>query len=243
MQTSYDFIAQIYEKVTPEILKKIGKKLEKKAARFRVHFDKQYLAQLDETKLRQMSKHIFCIKKLSRKWDKSQYNKLTSAIIDLIHGQDDLAVRFNTFIELAKTDLDVKRPYELASELLCFYDPDKYWLWSSWIWDPSADTGALPLVISEGVSFERPSMGEMYLQIGKAIKQVNYIADLIGIREPNTPPSSRFEVTIFLCAVFAVYMYTVTRMRMTKEFNTILPDMVELIHRLLGVHRYEEVEI
>ncbi len=41
---------------------------------------------------------------------------------------------------------------------------------------------------------------------------------------------------VFLAAVYGVYMQTVLRMRMTKEFTNILPPLPDLIRRLLGVH-------
>jgi len=34
-------------------------------------------------------------------------------------------------------------------------------------------------------------------------------------------------------------MYTVLRMRMTQEFNKVVPDLPDLVRRLLGVYRPE----
>jgi hypothetical protein len=36
--------------------------------------------------------------------------------------------------------------------------------------------------------------------------------------------------------VYGVYMQTILRMRMTKEFTNLLPPLPELTRRLLGVH-------
>ena len=42
-----------------------------------------------------------------------------------------------------------------------------------------------------------------------------------------------------LACVYAVYMYTVLRLRMTQEFNRIVPELPDLVRRLLGVYRPE----
>jgi hypothetical protein len=36
-----------------------------------------------------------------------------------------------------------------------------------------------------------------------------------------------------------VYLYTITRLRMTQEFNKVIPPLPELVRRFLGVHRLE----
>jgi hypothetical protein len=39
--------------------------------------------------------------------------------------------------------------------------------------------------------------------------------------------------------VYAVYMYTTLRLRMTQEFNKVIPQLPELTRRLLGVWKME----
>jgi hypothetical protein len=48
-----------------------------------------------------------------------------------------------------------------------------------------------------------------------------------------------FGIDVFLACVYAVYMYTVLRLRMTQEFNKVVPELPELVRRLLGVYRME----
>ena len=45
-----------------------------------------------------------------------------------------------------------------------------------------------------------------------------------------------FALDVFLAAVYGVYLYTTLRMRMTREFNQVVPPLPELTRRLLGVH-------
>ncbi len=51
--------------------------------------------------------------------------------------------------------------------------------------------------------------------------------------------ASRFAVDVYLAAIYGVYLYTVLRMRMTQEFNKVVPELPALVRRLLSVNRLE----
>ena len=44
-----------------------------------------------------------------------------------------------------------------------------------------------------------------------------------------------FGTDVFLACVYAVYMFTVFRVKLSQEFNRILPELPELVQRVLGV--------
>ena len=46
-----------------------------------------------------------------------------------------------------------------------------------------------------------------------------------------------FGTDIFMACVYAVYMYTVFKMKLSQEFNRILPELPELTQRVLGVYQ------
>ncbi len=48
-----------------------------------------------------------------------------------------------------------------------------------------------------------------------------------------------FGVDVLLAAVYGVYMYTVLQMRLTREFNQVVPQLPHLVRRLLGVYHLE----
>jgi hypothetical protein len=41
---------------------------------------------------------------------------------------------------------------------------------------------------------------------------------------------------VYLAAIYGVYLATVTRLRMTQEFNRVVPPLPDLVRRLHGVH-------
>jgi hypothetical protein len=160
---------------------------------------------------------------------------LSRAIRELIHGSGSVAGRFRQFDEaLPGIDAPIRR--ELAGECLHFADPDRQWLWSRWMWDPAARTGSLPLLMVEGFDFSGPDAGAIYLRVGAATSAVLATADDLGFRRMRSNP---FAVDVYLAAIYGIYLYTVTRLRMTQEFNRVIPQLPDLVRRLLGVYRLE----
>ncbi len=104
------------------------------------------------------------------------------------------------------------------------------------MWDPRAGTGSLPLVTTEEFDLDGPDRGETYLRVGEAMAFVNETGKAVGFTNLG---SGLFGTDVFLACVYSVYMYTVLRLRMTQEFNRIVPELPDLVRRLLGVYRPE----
>ena len=160
---------------------------------------------------------------------------LAGAIGELVHGAGPVAARFRRFDEAtAALEAPVRR--ELAGECLHFADPERYWLWPRWMWDPGVRTGSLPLVMADGFDFDGPDAGAVYLRVGAATAAVIATADDLGFRRMRANP---FAVDVYLAAIYGVYLYTVTRLRMTQEFNRVIPPLPDLVRRLLGVRKLD----
>jgi hypothetical protein len=160
---------------------------------------------------------------------------LAGAIRDLVHGRGSLAARFRRFDEaLPGIEAPIRR--ELAGECLHFADPDRHWLWARWMWDPEARTGSLPLLMVDGFDFDGPDAGAIYLRVGAATTAVIATADELGFRRMRANP---YAIDVYLAAIYGIYLYTVTRLRMTQEFNRVIPQLPDLVRRLLGVYRPE----
>jgi hypothetical protein len=160
---------------------------------------------------------------------------LSGAIDDLVHGTGSPADRFLRF-DGALPGIEAPIRRELAGECLHFADPERYWLWARWMWDPEARTGSLPLLMADGFDFGGPDAGAVYLRVGAATAAVVATADELGFRRMRANP---FAVDVYLAAIYGIYLYTVTRLRMTQEFNRVIPQLPDLVRRLLGVYRLE----
>jgi hypothetical protein len=160
---------------------------------------------------------------------------LAGAIRELVHGPGPVAARFRRFDDtVAAIEAPVRR--ELAGECLHFSDPERYWMWARWMWDPVARTGSLPLVMVGEFDLDGPDAGALYLRVGAATSAVIATADELGFRRMRSSP---FAVDVYLAAIYGVYLYTVTRLRMTQEFNRVIPPLPDLVRRLLGVRGLE----
>ncbi|RLD17523.1 MAG: hypothetical protein DRI69_12120, partial [Bacteroidetes bacterium] len=51
----------------------------------------------------------------------------------------------------------------------------------------------------------------------------------------QTIHKSLFGTDVYLACVYVIYAYTVLRMRMTQEFNKVMPQQIEFVRRILGV--------
>jgi hypothetical protein len=160
---------------------------------------------------------------------------LAAAVRDLLHAASPLDDRFRAF-ETALPTLEAPIRRELAGECLHHLDPERGWLWARWMWDPATRTGALPLVMIEDFDFGGPDGGAVYLRVGAATAAVVGVADELGFGRMRANP---FVVDVYLAAIYGVYLYTVTRLRMTQEFNRVIPPLPALVRRLLGVHRLD----
>jgi hypothetical protein len=157
-------------------------------------------------------------------------------VIELLYGKDPIEKRFNEFVNSIEK-IDEKMRINFASELLHFTDPKRNWLWTNWIWDPNANTGSLPLIIKENVDLSGVTNGDIYNNVGDAMKSLNVVGQSRSFSSIGKGP---FGTDVLLACVYAVYMYTVFKVKLSQEFNRILPELPELTQRVLGVHNMEK---
>jgi hypothetical protein len=152
---------------------------------------------------------------------------------DLLHGAEELPARFERFCA-GCGELDEPRAAELAAELLHFTDPGRRWLWSRWIWNPESRTGALALLIGEDYDLEAEGLGASYERVGTAMQVLDTSPEASAFRLAGGGP---FATDVLLACTYGVYMRTVLGLKMTQEFNALVPPMAQLARRLLGTHR------
>ncbi len=162
---------------------------------------------------------------------------LAAGLLDLVDGDGSLPERIDRTVDLLAPAGPIG--FDLPGEVLHFADPTRFWLWTRWMWDPERETGALALVAAEPPDPDLGRSGEAYLAVGSLVGAVaSWLGDRgVALGSPACPPS--VTVDVLLACVYAVYLGTVLRLRMTQEFNRLVPPMPDLVSRLLGV-RYLE---
>ncbi len=258
-ETAQEFMAQALAQAARAELGNVASELEHKSARFRELLAPEMLAALERPQLRAILRSIFATRrKADAVLDVMGVDGLRESIAELLYGPASLQERFQLFIDslsgywgdvrLARkplpgmdgADLPENILCDLASELLHFTSPDDRWLWTRWMWDPRVGTGALPLVVEDNYDLHGRDAGETYMKVGVAVAFVRATGEAAGFARFfarfNVGP---FGIDVFLACVYAVYMYTTLRLRMTQEFNKVVPRLPELSRRLLGVWKME----
>lgn len=235
-ESAREFMRETLGKITEAELEAIADELEVKHRRFRALLAGPGPSRLGEADLRRMLRSIFSTRRrVGELFERVGPARLAGWIDDLLYRADPVAARVQAFYDrLDGTAPSVR--YDLASELLHYTDPDRYWLWTRWVWDPSTRTGALPLVTMEEYDLDAATMGEAYLRVGRAIAFVHETGRAAGFTRIG---DGRFGVDVYLACVYCVYVYTTVRMRMTQEFNRVIPPLPELCRRFLGVYKLE----
>ncbi|MGE5265655.1 MAG: hypothetical protein ACM3S0_19935 [Acidobacteriota bacterium] len=230
--SAQEFMREAMQKITVEELDAIEQEVAAKSERFQAALAPDHIAQLSEENWRALFRMIFAVRRKTKGLlDGRVESGWPERIHDLLYGDDDLAVRFDTFCD-AFVQLEPNIRYDFASELLHYTHPDDYWLWTRWMWDPEIETGSLRLVTMDDFDLHGRTLGETYLKVGEALAFVNETGQAAGFTRIG---ERTFGADVFLACVYAVYTYTILRLRMTNEFNKVMPELPELARRLLGV--------
>lgn len=240
--TAKEFIDEVHRHVGQDELTVLHAELAEKAAFFAARLAPGAIDELDGAGLREVLERTFVARRrASAVLGVRSDAELRTWVGDLLHGTDPLATRFDRFC----ADVELPRAKglaaeELAAELLHFGDPRRYWLWARWMWAPDARTGALPLLIGEDFDLEDDSgAGAIYERVGTALAALDDSPEAASFRraDGSDVPIPRLGTDLFLVCVYGVYMRTVLGLKMTSEFNSIVPPIPQLARRLLGTHQ------
>ena len=233
--TAEEFMREALARVSEHDLVGVASACERKSEGFAALMADGRAATLGRDDLSRVLRSVFAARRTSEAILDALGPEVVALEVDhLLHGDSPLPERFDR-MDLVLEDFP-GAAFDLPAELLHFTYPDRYWSWTRWMWDPNIETGSLRLVTMEEFDLTGDTRGETYLRVGQAIAFVQETGRAAGFTSYGPGP---FGIDVFLACVYAVYMYTVLRMRMTQEFNKIVPELPDLIRRLLGVKRPE----
>ncbi len=232
-ETAQEFMRETLEKVDREELSKIAEEVEAKSGWFQAKLSAEALPDLSTRDYGKLIRGIFSARKRAKELSELvDFEDMRTWMGELLHGPHPVEARFVVFGQRLE-GLPANMRNDFASELLHFTFPDRYWLWTRWIWDPKTRTGSLPLVTSAAYDLSGDNAGDVYLKVGNGIEFVHEVGQTAGFQ---TIGKTVFATDVYLCCVYVIYAYTVLKMRMTNEFNKVMPTLPEFCRRLLGVH-------
>ena len=237
-EAALEFMKEATKLASTTELEDIGERLEHKSQVFAELLTEERLDAMTEAELKQLLSWVFSLRrKSSRLLRHNSLHTIRTELKALLYGGDAVPTRFDRFLD-SVGGLDRAMIVSLASEALHFSDPRRYWLWTHWVWNPGNGTGALTLVTQDGVDLSAATDGAIYHKVGQATALVNARGHAEGFTRVGR---GLFGTDVFLACVYAVYMYTVFRVKLSQEFNRILPELSDLVQRVLGVHQMGEV--
>jgi hypothetical protein len=233
-ETAKEFMKETLAAVEVEELTLICAEIEAKSAWFRETLAVDAIPKLEPEQFDQVLGRIFSIRGKGRKLlAELDIVVVRARLTELLDGAGDPGSRLQAFGDQFEGLADNLR-VDLASELLHFARPEKHWLWTRWMWDPRTRTGSLPLVTTAAYDLQGESSAEIYMKVGNAVAFVHEVGAAAGFQKIS---NNIFGTDVYLACVYTVYVYTVLKMRMTQEFNKVIPQLPEFCRRLLGVHR------
>ena len=239
-ESAAEFLKEATKLASSKELEDIAKKLSTKQQYFKKTLGQNNLNTIDERELEHLLRRVFSISRKSPKIIRMiGFENLCNSINELLYGEYgelESGKRITIFTKSVSNVLDERRAINLASELLHYSDPEKYALWTNWIWDPITGSGALQMVLQEEMWIQGDTISDRYDSISSALKIIEHAGYSKSI---SGNASGMLGCSLYLACVHSVYMYTVFRMKMSNEFNRILPELPEMVERLLGVRKME----
>lgn len=235
-----EFLDRAMERITPDECRAIGRECARKAALLQGLLPRHGSAGLRDAELDVLLRAVFSTRRRTAAvLDAARaQGGLGPALAALAWGAEPLERRVDTFVDGLRELGDPELACDLAGEVLHHLHPERCWLFSRWMWSPRLRTGALGLVTTEA-DLDGESPGATYLKLGRVLVMLRASAEAAGLLRLGDEP---WDLDVLLACVYCIYLYTITRLRMTQEFNRVIPPLPELVRRLLGVHRLESLE-
>jgi hypothetical protein len=235
-----EFLDRAMERITREECRAISRECAGKAALIQGLLAPDRCAGLREDDLHDLLRAVFSTRRRAGAvLDAARAGGgLGPALAGLTWGEEPVDRRVDAFVDRLGALRDPELACDLAGEVLHHVRPGRYWLFSRWMWSPRLRTGALALVTTEA-DLGGESAGDTYLKLGRVLVMLRASAEAAGLLGLGDEP---WDLDVLLACVYCVYLYTITRLRMTQEFNRVIPPLPELVRRLLGVHRLGVLE-
>ncbi len=234
-----EFLQEVIQEIPVGEVEKILAEVAEKSRKCQEYLSPAGLEKLAEQDLRNIFRMIFGVRKQADKiLQDLGVERLKRIIRELLYSNSPVEERFTDFCAGFRGVSERGEEIDLAGELLHYIYPDQWWLWTRWVWNPRTQTGALRLLIADGMSLSGKTPGEVYRRVGEAVAYAEAAREAIGflsqVRTDET--TRRFLCDVYLACVYTLYMYAVLRMRMSKEFTKVVPAPAELVRRFLGTH-------
>ncbi|WP_369611707.1 hypothetical protein [Sulfurisphaera javensis] len=155
-----------------------------------------------------------------------QLSKAYSLLKDTSKSYDE---RVEGFVSIVKGG-NKKDIEDMAKEIIHFIEPDKYPLWTRWIWNKERNTGSITYVLKDNITLTSPS------EFFEALSELKSVLNVFGLDTGNYYPTS-----IFLVYAYVRLLDYTTHLAIDKKAAGLLPTHLTTTALVLGLKPFIKV--
>lgn len=155
-----------------------------------------------------------------------QFAKAYSTLKDSSKSYDE---RVQDFISIVKGG-NKKDIEDMAREIIHFLEPEKYPLWTRWIWNSERNTGSITYVLKDNVTLKSE------VEFFEALNELKSVLNVFGLDIGNYYPTS-----IFLVYAYVRLLDYTTHLAIDKKAAGLLPTHLTTTALVLGLKPFIKV--
>ncbi len=119
---------------------------------------------------------------------------------------------------------------DMAKEIIHFLEPDKYPLWTRWIWNKKRNSGSINYVLKDEVKINSEE------EFWASINELKKVLDIFGLHSDNY-----YVTSIFLVYSYVRYLDYTTHLAVDKKAAGLIPTHLTTTALVLGLKPYLKV--
>jgi len=120
---------------------------------------------------------------------------------------------------------------DMAKEIIHFLEPEKYPLWTRWIWNKERGTGSINYVIKDDVKINDEK------ELFSAINELRNVLEIFGLESKG----KYYVTSVFLVYAYVRYLDYTTHLAVDKKAAGLIPTHLSTTALVLGLKPYLKV--
>jgi hypothetical protein len=161
---------------------------------------------------------------------KTSIPELSSALSQLKDPSLSYSERVEKFKSIVKGG-EKEDIEDMAKEIIHFLEPEKYPLWTRWIWNKERGTGSINYVIKDDVKINGGK------ELFSAIDELRNVLEIFGLESKG----KYYVTSVFLVYAYVRYLDYTTHLAVDKKAAGLIPTHLSTTALVLGLKPYLKV--
>ncbi|QKQ99214.1 hypothetical protein GWK48_01315 [Metallosphaera tengchongensis] len=159
---------------------------------------------------------------------KAGVSKFSSALGYLKDEEMSYNERLSKFLAtIGYNDEDIE---DMAKEIMHYLYPEKFPLWTRWIWNNKKNTGSINYVLKEGLNLKSET------EFLSSVDELKRVLEIFGLSSGNYYPTS-----VFLVYAYVRYLDYTTHLAVDKKAAGLIPTHLTTTALVMGLKPYIKV--